>query len=103
MTSEHDHHPPGEGPSGHGRPAALVTGAGRTAGIGAAIASHLAESGWDVAFTYWTAYDERMPWGIEAGAAQAIERSLVSHGAAVAAIEADPDSCRLPRADLRRG
>ncbi|MGH3282969.1 MAG: SDR family oxidoreductase, partial [Trebonia sp.] len=67
---------------------ALVTGAGRTVGIGAGIAARLAASGWDIAFTYWTAYDERIPWGAEAGAAGAIERSLAGHGATVAAIEA---------------
>ena len=72
-----------------GRPVALVTGVGRTIGIGAGIAAHLAASGWDIAFTYWAAYDERMPWGIEAGAAGAIERSLASRGARVAPIEAD--------------
>jgi len=43
-----------ESSSGPGRPVALVTGVGRTVGIGAGIA-----------FTYWTAYDERMSWGIE--------------------------------------
>src|SRR6185437_9363231 len=51
--------------------------------------ARLAASGWDIAFTYWTAYDERMPWGTEPGATGAIERSLSGHGAAVAAIEAD--------------
>lgn len=71
------------------RPTALVTGVGRTAGIGAGIAEQLAASGWDIAFTYWTAYDERMPWGAEEGAADAIATSLTRHGAAVAAIEAD--------------
>jgi NAD(P)-dependent dehydrogenase (short-subunit alcohol dehydrogenase family) len=79
-----------ESSSGPGRPVALVTGVGRTIGIGAGIAARLAASGWDIAFTYWTAYDERMPWGTEPGAAGAIERSLSGHGAAVAAIEADP-------------
>jgi 3-oxoacyl-[acyl-carrier protein] reductase len=72
-----------------GRPVALVTGVGRTVGIGAGIAIGLAASGWDVAFTYWTAYDKRMQWGPEAGAAEAIESTLTEHGAAVAAIEAD--------------
>ena len=83
MTSEH------ERASGPGRPAALVTGVGRTAGIGAEIAARLAAAGWDIAFTYWTAYDERMTWGAETGAAGVIERSLAGQGAAVAAIEAD--------------
>ena len=71
------------------RPLALVTGVGRTAGIGAGIARRLARSGWDIAFTYWTAYDARMTWGAEAGAAEAISHSLTERGAASAAIEAD--------------
>jgi len=89
MMSEHDHASTGESASGPGRPVALVTGVGRTAGIGAGIAIELAASGWDIAFTYWTAYDKRMHWGIETGATDAIERSIASHGVAVAAIEAD--------------
>jgi NAD(P)-dependent dehydrogenase (short-subunit alcohol dehydrogenase family) len=71
------------------RPVALVTSGGRTAGIGASIAIQLAASGWDIAFTYWTAYDTRMPWGAEAAATDAIAELLASHGAAVTAIEAD--------------
>jgi 3-oxoacyl-[acyl-carrier protein] reductase len=79
-----------------GRPVALVTGVGRTVGIGAGVAARLAASGWDIAFTYWTAYDERMPWGIEPAATSAIESSLSAHGAAVAAIEADLADARSP-------
>jgi 3-oxoacyl-[acyl-carrier protein] reductase len=71
------------------RPIALVTGVGRTVGIGAGIARQLAASGWDIAFSHWTAYDERMPWGIETGAVDAIERDLAEQGAATAAVEAD--------------
>jgi 3-oxoacyl-[acyl-carrier protein] reductase len=89
MTDEHDHTLASESSPVPGRPVALVTGVGRTAGIGAGIAAQLAASGWDIAFTYWTAYDERMRWGIEEGATGAIGDSLTSRGAAVAAIEAD--------------
>jgi 3-oxoacyl-[acyl-carrier protein] reductase len=80
-----DHHRPGTGQ----RPVALVTGVGRTAGIGAGIANQLAASGWDIAFTFWTAYDARMPWGRETGAADIIATGLARRGAGVAAIEAD--------------
>ena len=89
MTSEHGHLSPAGGAPGSGRPVALATGVGRTAGIGAAIAGRLAAAGWDIAFTYWTAYDQRMAWGAEEGAAAAVGRSLARHGAAAAGIEAD--------------
>lgn len=71
------------------RPLALVTGVGRTVGIGAGITRRLAASGWDVAFTYWTAYDDRMAWGREPGASEAISQALTELGASTAVIEAD--------------
>jgi 3-oxoacyl-[acyl-carrier protein] reductase len=83
---------------GGSRPVALVTGVGRTVGIGAGIARQLAVSGWDIAFSYWNAYDRRMSWGVEAGAADSIGRALAEHGAAVAAIEADLSDTAAPAA-----
>ncbi|MFF4905290.1 SDR family oxidoreductase [Streptomyces sp. NPDC001260] len=88
MTTTTDQDPvvPGGAPA---RPVALITGVGRTAGIGAGIARRLAASGWDVAFTCWTPYDDRMTWGREAGATAAIIADLNGRGASTAAIEAD--------------
>lgn len=68
---------------------ALVTGASRQRGIAAAVALGLAESGWDLAITYWRAYDQRMPWGSQADDVAELERQLRTRGAAVAAVEAD--------------
>lgn len=71
------------------RPVALVTGVGRSIGIGAGIARRLAEAGWNVAFTYWTPYDARMAWGVETDAAGTIAKTLEERGADTVAIEAD--------------
>jgi len=68
---------------------ALVTGVGRSVGIGAGIARQLASSGWDIGFSYWTPYDERMAWGSEPGAAAAISDTLAGCGATTVAVEAD--------------
>ncbi|WP_392840071.1 SDR family oxidoreductase [Streptomyces sp. LN500] len=71
------------------RPVALVTGVGRSIGIGAGVARQLAQTGWNVAFTYWTPYDARMPWGVEGDAADAIAEALAERGADTVAVEAD--------------
>jgi 3-oxoacyl-[acyl-carrier protein] reductase len=80
------------------RPVALVTGAGRSAGIAASLVSDLARAGWDVAFTYWTAYDERMPWGTEPEAPAALRRQAESLGARAFAVEADLSDPSAPAA-----
>ncbi|MET8518160.1 SDR family oxidoreductase [Streptomyces sp. NPDC005077] len=71
------------------RPVALVTGVGRSVGIGAGVARLLAQTGWNVAFTYWTPYDARMVWGAEADAADTIAKALAERGADTVAVEAD--------------
>ncbi|MGE6736871.1 SDR family oxidoreductase, partial [Streptomyces sp. NPDC059900] len=79
-----------------GRPLALVTGAGRSAGIAASVVLELARAGWDVAFTYWTPYDARMEWGVEAGAPEELQRKLAAHGARTLAVEADLSDPAVP-------
>ena len=71
------------------RAVALVTGVGRRAGIGAAIVERLARDGWDVGFTYWRPYDDRMAWGRDAQARLEITRAAEASGARVASMEAD--------------
>lgn len=71
------------------RPLALVTGASRRKGIGAAIALELAQGGWDVATTLWRAYDQTMPWGSDPADADWLREQLVARGARTAAVEAD--------------
>jgi 3-oxoacyl-[acyl-carrier protein] reductase len=90
MTFTADHGQPagGAGSAEAARPVALVTGAGRTAGIAAGIVGQLAASGWDIAFTYWHAYDDRMPWGQQADATAAITEIITAQGAGAVAIEA---------------
>jgi 3-oxoacyl-[acyl-carrier protein] reductase len=71
------------------RPVALVTGVGRKRGIGAGIGRKLASLGWDLALTYWSAYDKRMPWGRDGDETGELVEELKRHGKRVISIEAD--------------
>jgi len=75
--------------SGRSRSVAIVTGASRAIGIGASIAMALAESGWDLAVTFWRPYDASMSWGSDPEDVRALCVRLEGLGARVAAIEAD--------------
>ncbi len=83
-------------PAAVGRPLALVTGVGRLAGLGAAIATRLATDGWDVATSHWTAYDERMPWGRQDRDVARIGAALRAAGARTIAVEADLEDVTEP-------
>ena len=82
------------------RPVALVTGVGRTAGIGAAVALRLAKDGWDVATTSWAAYDDRMPWDRDADGPDRVASGLRDLGARTTAVPADLSDPAAPAAVL---
>lgn len=71
------------------RPVALITGVSREIGIGNSIAKKLAQSGWDIAITYWGNYDEEMPWGSNPSDIDNLVTNLKDYGAKVYTIEED--------------
>ncbi|MFM9105680.1 MAG: SDR family oxidoreductase [Chloroflexota bacterium] len=76
--------------------AALVTGASRLAGIGAATCRALAARGADVAFTHWRPYDAAFPWAGGSEEPALLEAELRRLGVRAAAIEADLSDPEAP-------
>ncbi|WP_261129992.1 SDR family oxidoreductase [Bacillus sp. Marseille-Q3570] len=77
---------------------ALVTGASRLKGIGAAACRALAESGNDIFFTYWTDYDQKMDWGIAVDEPARLQADIESKGVRCERIELDlSQASNLPR------
>lgn len=68
---------------------AIVTGASRRQGIGAAICHKLAQAGASICFTYWQAYDRTMPWGAEETAPQQLQQELEALGVQATGQEID--------------
>lgn len=68
---------------------ALVTGCGRSEGIGAAVALALAKQGNDVAITGWSPYDQRVHGAKEDSFSVELATQIAEVGQRSAAIEAD--------------
>ncbi len=68
---------------------ALVTGASRLQGIGAAICRALAAHGADVAFSHWRPYDAAFPWSGAPTEPDDLSQELVALGVRSAEIECD--------------
>ncbi|QOY34918.1 SDR family oxidoreductase [Anaerobacillus isosaccharinicus] len=68
---------------------AIITGASRLKGIGAAICRELAEAGYHIFFTYWTDYDKEMPWRIELDEPMKLKEELLQKGVKVSFMELD--------------
>lgn len=78
--------------------AALVTGASRRQGIGAAVCRALAAKGADVFFTHWRAYDRAMPWGADEDGPSALAAEVRGLGVQCEGVEADlADPTTAPR------
>ncbi len=68
---------------------ALITGASRGNGIGAAICRALAVQGANILFTTWQAYDREQPHGVDENGPMALEQELLNLGVKVRHVEID--------------
>ncbi len=75
---------------------AIVTGASRLNGIGAAIAIALAGRGMDIFLTYWSAYDREMPWGIGDNEPELLENMIRGYGVRCERFELDLSDALAP-------
>jgi len=76
---------------------AIVTGASRRQGIGAAICRALAAEGAHIFFTHWTSYDHHMPWGGGGDQVAELTDELRSMGVRCEAYETDLSRPEAPR------
>ena len=71
------------------RKTAIVTGVSRLKGIGYAICTELAKRKFDIFFTYWTSYDNQMPWKVEHDEPTAIQNEILELGVNCEKLELD--------------
>lgn len=76
---------------------AIVTGASRRIGIGAAIAQTLAAAGADVFLTYFMPYDADQPWGSAPGEVEQQLAALKARGVRAYGMEANLSQPETPR------
>lgn len=75
---------------------AIITGASRLKGIGAAICRVLADEGYHIFFTYWTEYDKEMPWSIEMDEPMKLKEELLQKGVKTSCMELDLSNVDAP-------
>lgn len=79
----------------HGR-IAIVTGASRHVGIGAAICRALAANGADIFFTHWSAFDRTLPWGADENGPNELQNELQRMGVRCESLEIDLSKVDAP-------
>lgn len=75
---------------------ALVTGATRRAGLGAAIADALAAAGADIGLGYFRVFDRQQPWGVEDSEPQELLDHLSTLGVRAFGFEVDLSNANGP-------
>ena len=71
------------------RKIAIVTGVSRLKGIGRAICCELAKREFDIFLTYWTEYDNQMPWKVNANEPELIQQEIKEFGVKCEKLELD--------------
>jgi 3-oxoacyl-[acyl-carrier protein] reductase len=80
----------------HGR-IAIVTGASRRIGIGAAACRALAANGADIFFTHWSAFDRMLPHGTDEDGPTELQNELQALGVRCESIEIDLSKIDAPK------
>lgn len=71
------------------RKIAIITGVSRLKGIGRAICCELAKREFDIFFTYWTEYDNQMPWKVKENEPELIQEEIRNLGVKCEKLELD--------------
>jgi 3-oxoacyl-[acyl-carrier protein] reductase len=76
---------------------AIVTGASRRKGIGAAVCRALATNGADIFFTHWGAFDRTLPWGADENGPANLQSELQELGVRCESLEIDLSKIDAPK------
>jgi 3-oxoacyl-[acyl-carrier protein] reductase len=76
---------------------AIVTGASRRKGIGAAVCHALAAAGADIFFTHWSSFDSTLPEGVDEDGPARLQNELQEQGVRCESLEIDLSKIDAPK------